>query len=166
MLARRDGKLILYERGSPRLVSVVRITSSAFEHGGTIPARYTCDGKDTSPPLRLEDVPPRTASLALIMDDPDAPMGTFVHWVVWNIPPAAAGVPEGREPAGVLGRNDFGRKGYGGPCPPRGTHRYFFKLYALDARLDLPENSGKNELEIAMKGHVVDQAVLIGRYSR
>jgi len=144
----------------------VKITSPAFEHEGKIPSKYTCDGKDISPPLRFEDVPKGAASLALVMDDPDAPMGTFDHWVVWNIPPETRSVEEGREPSGVQGKTSFGRMGYGGPCPPRGVHRYFFKLYALDTVLNLPAGSRKKDLEEAMKGHVIEQAVLMGKYSR
>ncbi len=144
----------------------MKITSPAFEHEGKIPSKYTCDGKDISPPLRFEDVPKGAASLALVMDDPDAPMGTFDHWVVWNIPPETRSVEEGREPSGVQGKTSFGRMGYGGPCPPRGVHRYFFKLYALDTVLNLPAGSRKKDLEEAMKGHVIEQAVLMGKYSR
>ena len=144
----------------------MKIKSPAFENGGRIPAKYTCDGEDISPPLEFEDVPEDAKSLALVMDDPDAPMGTFDHWVVWNIPPETRSIEEGKEPEGVQGMTDFGRKGYGGPCPPRGEHRYFFKLYALDTKLDLPEGSRKSDLEKAMKGHIIAQATLMGRYSR
>lgn len=144
----------------------MRVTSPAFKHEGMIPSRYTCDGRDMTPPLRFEDLPKGAASLALVLDDPDAPMGTFDHWVVWNIPPGTTSVEEGREPQGVQGRTSFGRMGYGGPCPPRGVHRYFFKLYALDAMLNLPAGSRKRDLEQAMKGHVIEQAVLMGKYSR
>jgi len=144
----------------------LRVTSPAFKHEGMIPSRYTCDGRDMTPPLRFEDLPKGAASLALVLDDPDAPMGTFDHWVVWNIPPGTTSVEEGREPQGVQGRTSFGRMGYGGPCPPRGVHRYFFKLYALDAMLNLPAGSRKRDLEQAMKGHVIEQAVLMCKYSR
>ncbi len=144
----------------------MRVTSPAFKHEGMIPSRYTCDGRDMTPPLRFEDLPKGAASLALVLDDPDAPMGTFDHWVVWNIPPGTTSVEEGREPQGVQGRTSFGRMGYGGPCPPRGVHRYFFKLYALDAMLNLPAGSRKRDLEQAMKGHVIEQAVLMCKYSR
>ena len=144
----------------------MRVTSPAFKNEGMIPSKYTCDGRDIIPPLRFEDLPNRAASLALVMDDPDAPMGTFDHWVVWNIPAGTTSVEEGREPQGVQGRTSFGRMGYGGPCPPRGVHRYFFKLYALDAMLNLPAGSRKRDLEQAMKGHVIEQAVLMCKYSR
>ena len=144
----------------------MRINSPAFEHEGVIPSKYTCDGRDISPPLRFEDVPEGTVSLVLVMDDPDAPLGAFDHWMVWNIPLTVTSIEEGKEPQGVQGRNDFGRNGYGGPCPPRGVHRYFFKLYALDTKLDLPEGSRKKALEKAMKGHIIEQATLMARYSR
>jgi hypothetical protein len=142
------------------------LTSSAFEDGGDMPARYTCDGEDASPPLRIGGVPEGTAALALVMDDPDAPGGTFDHWLAWNIPPDTTELAEGAEPAGVLGRTDFGRLGYGGPCPPGGTHRYFFRLYALDGELDLPEGARKPALESAMEGHVLAEARLQGNYTR
>ncbi len=144
----------------------MRISSPAFKHEGKIPAKYTCDGDDVSPPLRFSEVPPEAKSLALVMDDPDAPSGTFDHWVVWNIRPEAKSVEEGEEPDGVQGMTDFRRKGYGGPCPPRGEHRYFFKLYALDAEVDIPDGAGKDDLERAMEGHVIDQATLVGKYKR
>ena len=144
----------------------MELRSEAFENGGMIPARYTCDGRDISPPLEISGVPDGTVSLALVMDDPDAPGGTFDHWLVWNIPPETARIEEGREPQGVQGRTDFGRLGYGGPCPPSGTHTYRFKLYALDCTLDLPEGARKAQLEAAMQGHILAQALLEGRYSR
>jgi len=121
---------------------------------------------DVSPPLSIGGVPEGAATLALVMDDPDAPGGTFDHWLVWNIPATTSGVPEGAEPQGLQGRTDFGRLGYGGPCPPSGTHRYFFKLYALDRELDLPKGSRKPELEAAMAGHVLARAQLQGNYRR
>jgi len=144
----------------------MELCSSAFDQGAMIPSRYTCDGADVSPPLTISDVPEGTVSLALVMDDPDAPGGTFDHWLVWNIPAGTTRIPEGAEPEGVQGRTGFGRLGYGGPCPPSGTHRYRFKLYALDRTLDLPEGSGKSALESAMEGHVLAEALLEGRYSR
>lgn len=147
-------------------MSILRITSPAFKHEGMIPSKYTCDGRDIIPPLRFEDLPKGAASLALVMDDPDCPSGTFDHWVVWNISAATASVEEGREPQGVQGRTSFGRMGYGGPCPPRGVHRYFFKLYALDSMMNLPVGARKKDLEQAMKGHMIEQAVLMGKYSR
>lgn len=145
----------------------MRIASPAFAHNGEIPAKYTCDGADVNPPLIVEGVPAGTKSLALIVDDPDAPAGTWVHWVVWNIPPAIGEIRENSVPAGAgEGRTDFRRPGYGGPCPPSGTHRYFFKLYALDTALSLDPATTKKDLEKAMKGHIVAQSELIGLYSK
>jgi len=148
------------------------LKSAAFSEGGWIPEKYTCDGDNVSPPLEWSGLPAGTASLALICDDPDAPMGTWVHWVVFNIPSETDGLPENVPPerelkqGGLQGINDFRKIGYGGPCPPGGTHRYFFKLYALDCRLDLPAGITKAQLMAAMEGHILDQAVLMGRYSR
>lgn len=148
------------------------IISSAFESGGMIPAQYTCDGADISPPLSWRNVPVSAKSLALICDDPDAPVGTWVHWVLFDLPAAISGLPENIPPQKVLengakqGINDFRKIGYGGPCPPGGIHRYFFKLYALDDFLNLPAGSTKSELLKAMEGHLLGQAELIGRYSR
>jgi hypothetical protein len=148
------------------------LKSAAFSEGGWIPEKYTCDGDNVSPPLEWSGIPAGTATLALICDDPDAPMGTWVHWVVFNIPPETDGLPENVPPerelrqGGLQGINDFRKIGYGGPCPPGGTHRYFFKLYALDCRLDLPAGITKSQLMAAMEGHILDQAVLMGRYSR
>jgi Raf kinase inhibitor-like YbhB/YbcL family protein len=141
------------------------ISSPAFTNGGNIPSKYTCDGANVSPPLELHDVPATAKSLALIVDDPDAPSGTFTHWFVWNIDPKEKTIAEGaRFPH--QGINDFGRTGYGGPCPPSGTHRYFFKLFALDRELALPSGPKRGRLETEMKGHVVARAELMGRYAR
>jgi len=143
------------------------IASPAFGSDALIPSKHTCDGPDISPPLRIENVPEGARSLALIVDDPDAPVGTWVHWVVWNIPPGTKELREGEVPGGALqGTNDFRTRKYGGPCPPSGTHRYFFKLYALDATLSLSAGATKAQLEAAMKGHVVGQAELVGLYKR
>ncbi len=131
-----------------------------------IPKKYTCDGDDVSPELVFSDIPDGTESLALVMDDPDAPMGTFDHWVVWNIPSDTEKIEEGEEPSGVQGKTGFGKKGYGGPCPPSGVHRYFFKLYALEDTLDLREGSSKKDLEQAMDDLIIEKAVLVGKYSR
>lgn len=132
-----------------------------------IPAKYTCDGDNVSPPLVFEDIPPDAKSLALIVDDPDAPGGIFVHWTIWNIQPQTKEIAQGSIPQDAEeGMTDFGRTGYGGPCPPSGTHRYFFKLYALDAELNLPATSRKVGLEQAMEEHLLDQAGLVGLYSR
>lgn len=146
------------------------LTSPAFAQGATIPRQYTCDGKDISPALQWGEPPEKTQSFALIMDDPDAPMGTWVHWVLYNLPATARSLPEGVPPAADLadgshhGRNSWKRLGYGGPCPPSGTHRYFFKLYALDAKLNLASGATKEELLKAMEGHILAQAELMGRY--
>jgi hypothetical protein len=122
---------------------------------------------DVNPPLMVENIPPKAKSLALIVDDPDAPRGTWVHWVVWNADPGTREIKEQSIPTGAIqGMNDFGNRGYGGPCPPSGTHRYFFKLYALDTALTLGPNATKAALEAAMKGHILAEAELIGLYER
>lgn len=145
----------------------MKITSAAFSHNGNIPSKYTCDGKNVNPPLMFEGVPSGVKSLALIMDDPDAPSGMFVHWVLWSIAPDTKEIAEDTAPKGAAqGITDFRRPGYGGPCPPSGTHRYFFKLYALDAALDLRKSAGKADLEKAMKGHILAEAEIIGLYKR
>lgn len=150
----------------------IKVMSPAFEEGGMIPEKYTCDGKDISPPIEWKGIPEGTKSLALISDDPDAPMGTWVHWVIFNIPPERKGLPEGVPTKKVLeggirqGLNDFRRIGYGGPCPPGGVHRYYFKLYALDRVLDLEPGVTKNMLLKAMEGHILDKGELMGRYGR
>ena len=152
------------------------LSSPAFGHQGEIPSKYTCDGEDISPPLAWSGVPKDAKSLALIVDDPDAPdprapKMVWVHWVLYNIPPDTDGLPEGvakaQLPPGTLeGLNDWKRTGYGGPCPPIGRHRYFFKLYALDTTLPDLGTPTKKQLEQAMKGHVLAEAVLIGTYQR
>ncbi|HXG45674.1 MAG TPA: YbhB/YbcL family Raf kinase inhibitor-like protein [Gemmatimonadales bacterium] len=152
------------------------LRSSAFPHGGAIPSRYTCEGKDLSPPLAWEGVPRGARSLALIVDDPDAPdpaapKMTWVHWVLYNLPPADGGLPEAVQPTalpeGTLeGLNDWKRTGYGGPCPPIGRHRYFFKLYALDTVLPDLGRPTKARLEEAMAGHVLARAELMGTYQK
>ena len=145
----------------------LKISSSAFKDNGHIPAKYTCDGKNINPPLLIENIPSKTKALALIVDDPDAPAGTWVHWVLWNIPPDTKQIGENSVPPKTeQGLNDFRKHDYGGPCPPGGTHRYFFKLYALDAVLNLGSNSTKAELERSMKGHIIEQAQIIGLYKR
>ncbi len=143
----------------------MKLTSSAFEEGEEIPERYTCDGADVNPPLKIMDIPAETKSLALIVDDPDAPGKVWVHWVVWEIPPEMKKIAEGSI-LGVQGLNDFKRKDYSGPCPPSGTHRYFFKVYALSIVPDMKENAGKEELEKAMQGHIIAEARLMGTYQR
>jgi len=143
----------------------MKITSPAFKHNDMIPRKYTCQGDDINPPLTMEGIPSSAKTLALIVDDPDAPMGTWVHWVVFNIPPTTAQVDEKTIP-GKQGRNDFGGNDYGGPCPPSGTHRYFFKLYALNTVLNLREGIKKSDLEKAMAGHILDEDELIGLYKK
>jgi Raf kinase inhibitor-like YbhB/YbcL family protein len=142
----------------------LRVTSSAFQSNTYIPAKYTCDSSDVNPPLGVDDIPEGTKSLVLIVDDPDAPAGTWDHWVVWNIPPTGK-IDENSVP-GVEGLNSFRKRSYGGPCPPYGTHRYFFKCYALDVQLSLPPNSRKRDVELAMKGHILAQGELMGLYKR
>lgn len=143
----------------------MNISSPAFEENGKVPKRHTCDGENTSPPLIIAGVPAGAASLALIVDDPDAPAGTWVHWVVWGIGAGTREIKAGSLPAGaVQGVNSFRKNNYGGPCPPSGSHRYFFKLYALDAALSLDPKATKADLERAMKGHVVAEAQTMGRY--
>lgn len=143
---------------------VLDISSEAFVAEGSIPAKYTCDGEDINPPLTIKSTPAEAKSLALIVDDPDAPAGTWVHWLAWNIP-VTDRIAESEVP-GELGTNDFGMIGYGGPCPPAGTHRYFFKVYALDDELDLPEGSRKGEVEEAMQDHILAYGELVGVYKR
>jgi Raf kinase inhibitor-like YbhB/YbcL family protein len=144
----------------------MKITSSAFQEGASIPSKFSCDGSNTSPPLQIAKVPSGAKSLVLIVDDPDAPSGLFTHWAVWNVSPQINAIAEGSAPKGVRGTNDFGKSGYGGPCPPSGTHRYYFKIFALDRELDLPFGAKRGQLDEAMKGHVVAQGELMGRYSR
>jgi Raf kinase inhibitor-like YbhB/YbcL family protein len=144
----------------------MKISSPAFKHDDMIPSEYTCDGSDISPPLIISEAPSETQSLAIIMDDPDAPMGTFTHWVVWNIPPQKTQFVKGEKISFPQGKTSFGSKYYGVPCPPSGTHRYFFKLYALDLVLNLKEGSSKGDLERAMSGHILAEASLMGKYSR
>ncbi len=151
----------------------MKVTSTAFREGASIPKQYTGDGADASPPLSWSGAPAAAKSLALICDDPDAPRGTWVHWVLFNLPPNTAELPEGVPSQATLpsgakqGSNDFKKIGYGGPAPPKGKpHRYFFKLYALDTMLDLPEGATKQDLEKAMKGHILGQGQLMGTYQR
>jgi Raf kinase inhibitor-like YbhB/YbcL family protein len=148
-------------------MATLTITSPAFKTGEFIPSKFTCDGTDVNPALAISTIPPEAKSLALIMDDPDAPGGMWVHWVVWNIDPKTQEIEENSVPRGAKqGINDFRKTPYGGPCPPSGTHRYFFKLYALDVLLDLGSGATKGALEKAMKGHVLVQAELMGKYKR
>jgi Raf kinase inhibitor-like YbhB/YbcL family protein len=148
-------------------VAEFALTSEAFAPGEPIPRRHSCEGEDVSPTLVWSDAPEGTRSFALVVDDPDAPRGTFAHWLAWGIDAATRRLGEGERPAHE-GRNDFGRTGYGGPCPPpgHGPHRYSFRLYALDRDVDLPGSSGKRELERALDGHVLAVAELVGTYER
>ncbi len=150
----------------------ITITSTAFNDGDMIPRDYTCDGENISPPLAWKGVPEGAKSLALIFDDPDAPAGTWVHWVLFNIPTTTHALPQNTPPAKVLengakhGTTDFKRLGYGGPCPPSGTHRYYLKLYALDVELEQESGLTKADLLDAMKGHILAEGQLMGRYAR
>jgi Raf kinase inhibitor-like YbhB/YbcL family protein len=146
-------------------VKKLSIKSSAFENNKLIPAKYTCDGDNVNPPLTIEDIPEETKSIVLIIDDPDATMGTWNHWLVWNIPPATRKIEENTVP-GTEGINTYRKHAYGGPCPPYGTHRYFFKVFALDTKLDLNPNSAKKDVERAMKNHILAEGELIGLYRR
>lgn len=144
----------------------LKITSPAFANNGDIPMKYTCEGQQVSPPLEISGIPSGTKSLALIVHDPDAPMtGGFTHWVVWNIDPSIHSIPEGFDGADQ-GFNGAKKSGYIGMCPPKGTHHYHFKIYALDTRLNINKESGKTELEKSMKGHVIAQAELVGLYKK
>lgn len=148
------------------------IKSDAFKHESNIPSEYTCDGKNVSPALEWQNPPPETKSFALIADDPDAPMGTWVHWVLYDIPSAVNRLESGISGSETLpdgskhGLTDFGRTGYGGPCPPSGRHRYYFRLYALDEMLNLPPKRKKADLLKAMEGHILAKAELMGYYQR
>ncbi len=151
----------------------LRVESTAFEEGGTIPRKYTCDGENISPPLSWSTPPEGTKSLVLICDDPDAPMGTWVHWVLFGLSPEISELPEGVPSQETVlggakqGTTSFGRVGYGGPCPPKGpAHRYFFKLYAVDSEIDLDAGATKQEVLRAIEGHILAQGQLMGRYSR
>lgn len=150
----------------------IDLRSPAFQDGDMIPSEYTCGGDDVSPPLEWSGVPVQAKSLALIADDPDAPMGDWVHWVIYDISPGLKTLPaalpktEKLPVSGTQGRTDFGDLGYGGPCPPSGTHRYFFKLYALDTTLDLEAGATKKELLKKMQGHILAEGQLMGKYKR
>jgi Raf kinase inhibitor-like YbhB/YbcL family protein len=145
----------------------MKLTSPDFKEGSDIPERFTCEGEDISPTLRIDGVPQTAKSLALIMDDPDAPVGTFTHWLLWNLGPNQSEIAsDSPPPKAVQGLTDFGNNKYGGPCPPTGVHRYYFKLYALDTTLELPPRSKRKALDAAIKGHIIDEATLMGRYAR
>lgn len=157
---------------APKGGRVMKISSSAFKEGQKIPLKYTCDGQDVSPPLEWDSAPGGTKSFALICDDPDAPGGTWVHWVIYGIPPEMKALGESVRPVRELerglrqGKNSWPKIGYGGPCPPGGTHRYYFKLYALDTALNLGPGASKEQLLAAMKGHILEEAHLMGTYQR
>lgn len=147
--------------------SNMRLTSSAFSNNQLIPVKYTCNGENVNPPLTISGVHENTKSLVLIIDDPDALVGTWTHWTVWNINPTVASIGENSLPTGsIQGITSFGKPGYGGPCPPSSTHHYYFKLYALDTTLDLVSSAKKDELEKAMIGHILEKTELIGLYGR
>lgn len=152
----------------PRPIQVdlkaLSITSPAFKPGGSIPSRYTCEGEDVSPPLVIRNIPSEAKSLVLIVEDPDAPRGTWLHWLVWNIP--VVGQIHENEIPGEQGMNDFGRIDYGGPCPPSGTHRYYFNVYALNTLLDLPEGCSQDKVRKAMEAHVIAHGELVGLYRK
>ncbi len=150
------------------LPQAIELTSPAFDEGSPIPRQYTCDGEDISPPLQWSNLPAETSSVALIMDDPDAPVNTWVHWVLYNLPGDSTGLPEdvALADSGDPANNSWNRSGYGGPCPPRGSHRYFFKIYALDSQLTLDPEAEKEDLLEAMESHILDQAQLMGTYER
>ncbi|HWQ49426.1 MAG TPA: YbhB/YbcL family Raf kinase inhibitor-like protein [Methanosarcina sp.] len=145
-------------------IQSIKVFSSAFASNGSIPGKYTCDGQNINPPLEFESIPEEAESLVLIVDDPDASPKTFTHWIVWNIEPVAK-IEEDSIP-GVEGLNDFKEMGYGGPCPPSGTHRYFFRVYALDKNLDLKAGAGRKDLEKEMIGHIIAEGELMGKYSK
>lgn len=143
----------------------MQITSPAFTNNQNIPAKYTCDGDDVNPPLVISEVPDKTQSLALVVSDPDAPSGNWIHWLLWNLDPKTTIIAENTPATGAVeGTNSFGKKSFGGPCPPSGVHRYFFKLYALDTKLDLASTSRDKDFETAIVGHVLAKAELLGLY--
>ena len=144
--------------------ATLKVISTVFSHNGHIPSEYTCDGRNINPPLEVTNIPEGTKTLALIMEDPDAPRGTFDHWLVWNISPNDA-IAEQSNP-GISGTNDFGKTGYGGPCPPSGVHRYFFKIYALDTKLDLLAGADKQALLEAMTDHILAEGTIMGHYQK
>lgn len=145
----------------------MKITSHAFDHNTFIPSKYSCEGININPPLKFSDIPLEAKTLLLIVEDPDAPSGTWTHWTIWNINPRTTEINENDHPReSVEGMTSFGRIGYGGPCPPSGTHRYFFKLYALDKTLDLKSNSSVRDIEKAIEGHIIENTELIGLYKK
>ncbi len=152
---------------SKRLPKIMKLESSVFTNNQFIPREYTCDGENVNPPLKISGVPKEARSLVLIIDDPDAPQKTWVHWIVWNISPSVQEIPANSVPKmAEQGITDFGKPGYGGPCPPSGTHHYFFRLMALDTILSIPPSAQVEELKKAIEGHILDSAELIGLYRR
>ncbi len=143
----------------------LKISSPAFKDGGIIPKKFTCDGQNISPPLKIENVPKNAKVLVLVVDDPDAPRGTFTHWLVWNIPTKTTKLLVGQK-GFSQGTNDAGTLGYAGPCPPSGTHRYYFSIYALDSQLDLSTKSKRKDLQTNIQNHIIQKATLLARYSR
>ncbi len=169
MMRRIMMALFIFSFTAQGLAMSLLLTSSAFQQAGFIPRKYTCDGEDLSPALTWRDAPAQTNSFVLIVDDPDAPVGMWDHWLLFNLPATVRELPEGVAalPAGTQeGVNSWGRLGYGGPCPPDKMHRYFFKLYALDTQLDLPRGVDKAQIEAVMLGHVLAQTELMGKYDR
>lgn len=145
----------------------MQIKSEAFQDNGYLSAEFSCEGANSRPPLEVIDLPKGTQSIAIIVDDPDAPSGLFTHWIIWNIPATKSQLEKGQLPQGAIeGKNDFQNIGYGGPCPPHGEHRYNFEAYALDSTLDLPQGASYQELEAAMKGHVLETSSIVGRYRK
>ena len=145
----------------------MKIISPAFKNGANIPAKFSRQGGNSSPPLQIAGAPANAKTLVLIVDDPDAPTGLFTHWLIWNIDPKTSSIAEHSAPKGAVeGTNDFPSVGYGGPQPPSGTHRYYFKIFALDQTLNIPAGVKRRELDEAMKGHVIAQAELMGRYGK
>ncbi|MFA6300993.1 MAG: YbhB/YbcL family Raf kinase inhibitor-like protein [Candidatus Paceibacterota bacterium] len=144
----------------------MKLESPEFENSGDIPSKFTCDGEGINPPLVFSDVPKEAKSLVLLMDDPDAPSGTWDHWVIFNMPPDTKTIEENSTPAGIVGKNTRGNNKYGPPCPPDREHRYFFKLYALDTMLTLDTNATKQNVLDAIQGHILADAELMGRYNR
>ena len=156
------------EKSSERKAEkVLKVTSPAFNGGELIPRKYTCQGENVNPPLAIENIPNEIKSLVLMMDDPDAPVGTFTHWLVWNIDPQTRNFLENTTPnGGVSGTNSAGKNGYTGPCPPFGTHRYIFKIFALDNILNLPPGAKRSQLETAMENHLLGSGQLMAKYSK
>jgi Raf kinase inhibitor-like YbhB/YbcL family protein len=147
--------------------AAMKLSSPDFKEGENIPERFTCDGKDISPTLQIEGVPKEAEGLVVIVEDRDAPGGNFTHWLMWNVAPNLTEIVGNKPPSGALeGINDFGKKKYSGPCPPPGIHHYYFKLYALDTTLNLPPKSKRKTVDSAMKGHIIVEATLMGRYAR